>query len=77
MPESVYHLVRSCGSELVLEKPEKRQALVENIWRQLKEKGEPPSVTLPLDHMSNYNTHTPLTTRACTHTLRTHSRSDL
>lgn len=50
MPESVYHLVRSCGSELVLEKPEKRQALVENIWRQLKEKGEPPSVTLPLDH---------------------------
>ena len=46
MPESVYHLVGSCGRELVLEKPEKRQALVENIWKQLKEKGEPPSVTL-------------------------------
>ena len=46
VPESVYHLVGSCGRELVLEKPEKRQALVENIWSQLKEKGEPPSVTL-------------------------------
>ena len=54
MPESVYHLVRSCGSELVLEKPEKRQVLVENIWRQLKEKGEPLSVTLALS-----DTHPP------------------
>ena len=68
----MYHLVRSCGSELVLEKPEKRQALVENIWRQLKEKGEPPSVTLPLVHMSNYNTHTLHSPHVHAHALSAH-----
>ena len=67
MPESVYHLVKSCGSELVLEKPEKRQVLLENIWKQLKKKGEPLSVTLALGHVSD--THTPTMHISPPHTL--------